>query len=93
MKPGFLLHALVFPTSILAACAVDPPATPKDSPSTATVASSEMICAKEYPTGSNIAVMKCRTREQVEAERLGAARGLSRAQTGGPNAQAGGAGN
>jgi hypothetical protein len=93
MKPGFLLHALLLPTTILAACAADPPAPAKDPSSTATVASSDMICAKEYPTGSYIAVMKCRTREQVESERLGAERGLRRAQTGGPNAQAGSVGN
>jgi hypothetical protein len=89
MKPSSSLHVLMLLTSILASCAADPVAPTKDSTKAASAAPSDMICGKEYPTGSYIAVTKCRTREQVESERLGAERGLGRAQTGGPNAQAG----
>jgi hypothetical protein len=48
-----------------------------------------MICGREYATGSNIAVTRCRTTEQAEAEKAAAAQSLGRS-TGGPNAKQGG---
>jgi len=65
----------------LLACAGDPAtqAGPVDQQ-----AASDMVCTREYPTGSNIPITKCRTREQVEEERRSGREALSRRQTGGP---------
>jgi hypothetical protein len=93
MKPLLSTCASLLSALLLAACAADPAAS---TVATATPASgadhtaSDVICAKEYPTGSNIAVTKCRSREQVEAEKANASHGLARGQAGGPNAKMGG---
>ena len=87
MKSSFSILALSLSGALLAACAADPAA-----PTVATEASAEksdMVCSREYATGSNIAVTKCRTTEQAEAEKAAAERNLGRS-TGGPNAKQGG---
>jgi hypothetical protein len=43
----------------------------------------EMVCKREYPTGSNLPVTKCRTRAQIEAERAAANEALQRTTIGG----------
>jgi hypothetical protein len=92
MKTVFSLCAVVLTGSLMAACASDAATVASVAPaaSGADRAGSDMICAKEYPTGSNIAVTKCRTREEVEAERAAGAQGVGRAQAGGPSTKMGG---
>ena len=78
------LRSLLLSTSILAACAAQPPApAPADAAVPVAASQSDSICSKEYPTGSHIAVTTCRTREQVEAERRAGTKDMERAQTGG----------
>jgi hypothetical protein len=43
----------------------------------------DMVCKREYPTGSNIPVTKCRTRAQIEAEKTAANESLRRTTIGG----------
>ena len=82
-------------TLFLVACAADPavqsttgaPATPAGT--TAVAGGDELVCTREYPTGSNIPVNKCRTRAQVEAEKAASAEALRRTQAGGPNVKMG----
>lgn len=88
MKTSLSILACSLSSALLAACAADP-ATTSGTTTEAAVAKSDVICSREYATGSNIAVTKCRTTEQAEAERAAAERGLGRA-TGGPNAKQGG---
>ena len=80
-------------TLILAACVAEPPV-PANATNVSSAASgagsSEMFCSREYPTGSNIAVTVCRTKEQVAAEKAAGTENLRRSQTGGPNAKQGG---
>jgi hypothetical protein len=86
-----LLHAILAATLplLLAACAAEP-AGPAATPATASSSGKdEMICSREYPTGSNIPITKCRTREQIEAEKAAAVEGMRRSQTGGPGAKRG----
>jgi hypothetical protein len=66
----------------LVACAAEPAAQTNS-------AASDLVCTREYPIGSNIPVTKCRTHEQVEAEKAAATEGLRRTQAGGPNAKMG----
>jgi hypothetical protein len=88
MKNSRSLLALCLLGALLAACAVEP-ATPGAATTEATAAKSDLICGREYATGSNIAVTKCRTTEQAEAEKAAAAQSLGRS-SGGPNAKQGG---
>jgi hypothetical protein len=92
MKPQLSPCALLLSTLILAACAAEPsvPANTAGVASAASDGSSEMFCSREYPTGSNIAVTICRTKEQVAAEKAAGTENLRRSQTGGPNAKPGG---
>ena len=92
MKPHLSLCALVLFASLVG-CASEP-TTPTIASSAAASSpsagsASDVICAKEYPTGSNIAVTKCRTPEQMASQKA-AAQGLARGQAGGPNAKMGG---
>ncbi|MFO1220978.1 MAG: hypothetical protein U1E89_21665 [Burkholderiaceae bacterium] len=82
--------AAVIIVAALFGCAAAP--SPPPAVATAVAAeqkSGDMVCTREYPTGSNIPITKCRTREQIEAERAAAHEGLRRHQTGGPNAKMG----
>jgi hypothetical protein len=89
MKSSFSILALSLSSAFLAACAVDPATPAADGAKEAAAAPSDLICGREYMTGSNIAQTKCRTREQAEAERAAAERNLGRS-TGGSNAKPGG---
>lgn len=79
---------------LLAACATEPaaPVAQSTAPAAAVAAAGqeESVCVREYATGSNIAVTRCRTRAQIDAEKFAATENLRRAQTGGPNAKPGG---
>ena len=88
MKTSLSILAFSVSSALLAACAADP-ATPSGAATETAAAKSDMVCSREYPTGSNIAVTKCRTTEQVDAQRAAAERRLGRS-TGGPNAKQGG---
>ena len=89
MKSSFSILALTLSSALLAACAAEPAAPAAEATKDASAATSDLICGREYMTGSNIAQTKCRTREQAEAERATAERSLGRS-TGGPNATQGG---
>ena len=52
-------------TLLLVGCAADP-AAPTNQPDQV---ASDMVCTREYPTGSTIPMTKCRTPEQLERER------------------------
>ena len=88
MRASLSILAVSLSTAFLAACAADP-TPPRDAAPDAATASSGLICTKEYATGSNIATMRCRSSEEVEAEKTAATRGLGRS-TGGANAKPGG---
>jgi hypothetical protein len=62
---------------LLLACAAEPVA------ATNVASDGEMVCKREYPTGSNLPVTKCRTRAQIEAERAAANEALQRTTIGG----------
>jgi hypothetical protein len=76
-------------TVIIAACSTEPSAQTSAAPNQA---ASNVVCTREYPIGSNIPVTKCRTREQIEADKAAATENLRRTQTGGPNAKIGSGG-
>jgi len=80
-------QALSLAALILSACATEPPVQAQAAPSQN---AGDLVCTREYPIGSNIPITKCRTREQVDAEKAAAVEGLRRATTGGPNAKIGG---
>ena len=86
MKNSLAILALSLSSALLAACAAEPAS---GATTEATAAKSDLICSREYATGSNIAVTKCRTTEQAEAEKAAAAQSLGRS-SGGPNAKQGG---
>lgn len=65
----------------LMACAADPAA----EHATLSQADDQMVCTRDYPTGSSIPITKCRTREQIERERKVGQDALLRTQSGGPN--------
>jgi len=88
MKNPLAILVLSVSSALLAACAAEP-ATPTDATTQAAAAKSDLICSREYATGSNIAVTRCRTTEQAEAEKAAAAQSLGRS-SGGPNAKQGG---
>jgi len=88
MKSSFSILALSLATALVAACAAEPSA-PGGATTETAAAPSDMICGREYATGSNIAVTRCRTSEQAQAEKDAATRSLGRS-TGGPNAKQGG---
>jgi hypothetical protein len=73
---------------LLAACAAEPPAQANAAPTQS--AGSDMVCTREYPIGSNIPITKCRTREQIGADKAAGQENLRRSQTGGPNGKMGG---
>jgi len=50
----------------------------------------DMVCTREYPTGSSIPITRCRSRQQIEAEKAAATEALRRGQTGAPNVKMGG---
>jgi curli biogenesis system outer membrane secretion channel CsgG len=79
--------AALLATVVIAGCSTEPAARTSAAPNQA---ASDMVCAREYPIGSNIPVTKCRTREQIEADKAAATENLRRPQTGGPNAKMGG---
>ena len=94
MKLRTLTFAASLATALLVACAADPAlqtgAIPEpQAGATPAGDGDELICTREYPTGTNIPIKKCRTRAQIEAERAASAESLRRAQTGGPNAKMG----
>ena len=90
-----VLAVLMASSALLVACATEPavPSSAAKPVETTTSASGndEVLCSREYPTGSNIPISKCRTRKQIEAEKAVASESLRRTQTGGPNAKLGGA--
>jgi len=69
-----------FVAVLVAACAANT-ADPASQPEQAANAS---VCTREYPTGSNYPVTKCRARDQVEAERRAGQEALQRQQMHGP---------
>ena len=83
MKSSLSILVLSCSTALLGACAADQ-ATP--TATEAAARNSEMICGREYATGSNIAVTKCRTTEQAQAEKAAAERSLG-GSSGGSNAK------
>ena len=95
MKSALSPLALLLSSLILAACAAEPPAPAKATgvaSASSTDSQSEKFCSREYPTGSNIPITVCRTKEQIEAEKAAGTESLRRQQTGGPNAKPGGGG-
>ena len=76
-------------TLLLAACAADP----ADQSAATSQTASDMTCTREYPTGTNIPITKCRTREQIETERKVGQDALRQVQKGGPTTSLGGSGN
>ncbi|MBV9891980.1 MAG: hypothetical protein JO090_13980 [Rhizobacter sp.] len=86
MKTSLSVLALSLSTALLGACAAEPAA-----PTAADAAApkGDMICGREYATGSSIAVTNCRTTEQAQAEKAAADRSLG-ASSGGSNAKPGG---
>ncbi|WP_280151378.1 hypothetical protein [Piscinibacter sp. XHJ-5] len=79
---------------MLAACAAQPTNSGTESTTTQANATSagndgDTVCSREYPTGSNIPIVKCRTRAQADAEKTAANESLRRVQSGGPNAKIG----
>jgi hypothetical protein len=85
--PCLLFRAAPLTALLLAACAAEPPAQANAAP---TQSASDTVCTREYPIGSNIPVTKCRTREQIEANKATSQESLRRTQTGGPNPKMGG---
>jgi len=81
-------------TLLLGACAseavepTNPSANPAGTQTTA-AAGDDTVCTREYPTGSNIPVTKCKTRAQIEKEQAAAHETMRRAQTLRPNARMG----
>jgi hypothetical protein len=55
----------VFASSLVVACASEPTKIAGQTEQTA----NDTVCTREYPTGSNIPMTKCRSPEQVEKER------------------------
>lgn len=55
-----------FAALLVASCAADP-ITPKDQPEQN--ASDDVVCTREYPTGSSIPMTKCRPSDQIARER------------------------
>lgn len=100
MKPLTATCALPLIVLLLAACAAEPTAPSKNAAAatqavaapaaTASGEKDDMVCTREYPTGSNIPITKCRSRQQIEAEKAAAMESLRRNQTGGPNTKMGG---
>lgn len=99
MRTSTATHALSLIVLFVVGCAAEP--TPSGTTgsvaqpapaATAAGGSDEMVCSREYPTGSNIPITKCRSRQQIEAEKAAAMEGLRRNQTGGPNTKMGGGG-
>jgi len=88
MRTSFSILALSLASVLVAACAADP-ATPPAATADAAAKPSDVVCGREYMTGSNIATTKCRTTEQAEVEKAAATRSLGRS-TGGANAKQGG---
>jgi hypothetical protein len=87
MSLRFPACAVSLSALVLAACAAPPVGEKSAATQTNSVsgaAESELVCTKEYGTGSNIPVTKCRTRGQIDADKEAAAESLRRAQTGGP---------
>jgi hypothetical protein len=80
-----LLVACAAPSAIQTAAAPEGPASTAD-----TGNGDDLICTREYPTGSNIPVRKCRTLAQIAADKAASTESLRRAQAGGPNAKLGG---
>ena len=81
-------------TLLLAGCAAEPVAAthPSTTPTEAqksAAAGDDTVCSREYPTGSNIPVTKCKTRAQIEKEQAAAHETMRRAQTLRPNARMG----
>ncbi len=72
--------ALSLSSALLAACAAEP-APPSTVPEAAAT-QSDVVCSREYPTGSNMAVTKCRSREQAEMEKAVAERTLGHPNSG-----------
>lgn len=79
MNSNSLGLATLLATVLLAACAANPA-----DKSAAAGSPDEMVCTREYPTGSNLPVSRCRSRAQIDEEKATAAESLRRAQPGGP---------
>lgn len=91
MRVLLLPASVALATVLIAACASDPAARPQAaSSSSATGDRSQMVCTREYPIGTNIPVTKCRTREQIEADKRTATESLNKIQRGGAGATKGG---
>jgi hypothetical protein len=95
MRVLLLTASAALTTVLLAACATEP-VPQQGQQQTASSASSpgdnanQMVCTREYPIGTNIPVTKCRTREQIEADKRTATESLNKIQRGGPGATKGG---
>jgi hypothetical protein len=80
------LPLLSLATLLVAGCVAEP-VTPAGSTSDqpearkAAAAGDDTICTREYPTGSNIPVTKCRSRAQAAAEKAAADEMMRRAHT------------
>lgn len=78
--------AALFAAVLTAACAADP-ATTADAPRAAQATQADnKVCVREYPIGSSVPVTRCRTPEQIEAERAAAAETARRMQSTGSGA-------
>ncbi len=68
---------------LLLACSAEPVGAGNDGGSAQKTAAGDMVCKREYPTGSNLPVTKCRSRKQIEAEQAAANEALQRSTIGG----------
>jgi len=95
MKLHFFTAAASLATVFLVACAADPvgqttEASAKQANAPVAANGDELVCTREYPTGTNIPVKKCRTRAQIDEEKAAAVDTLRRAQAVGPTIKTGG---
>jgi hypothetical protein len=76
------MRILTLALTVIAAAALGACATPNEAGQTAEAPkpAEGLICSQERPIGSNIAVTRCRTSEQIQREREAASNALS-----GPN--------
>lgn len=86
LDPGFILSMSAL---LLVACANEPIASAASNEQQSALRSDDTVCAREYPTGSNIPITKCKTRAQIEKEQAAAHETMRRAQTLRPNARMG----
>jgi hypothetical protein len=75
MKFSFLVAASSLASVLLVGCAGDPQ---KQTNAAGADNADELVCTREYPTGSNIPIKRCRSRAQIEEERAAAVETIRR---------------